>query len=185
MADAIAEIKKLLKENKLGLWCISNHLAGQLVCDPNDDPRTDGFAPASCAAASASAGSARIAGCPPPTGGGIHLIQMLNVLEGYDCRALGFGTVDGLHLLAEVMKIAFADRAAATGDPAFVDVPVARLLSRGYAGKRARGIDPHRATPSSALPGVNDAAEEGEEDGDGEEADTSPPRPSSRHKDRL
>ena len=58
-----------------------------------------------------------IVGCPPPTGGGIHLIQILNLLEGFDVAGLGFGTVDGIHLLAEALKIAFADRTAATGDP--------------------------------------------------------------------
>jgi gamma-glutamyltranspeptidase/glutathione hydrolase len=86
-----------------------------------------------------------VAGCPPPTGGGVHLLQMLNLLEGHDVGALGFGTADGIHLLAEVMKIAFADRAAATGDPAFVDVPVARLLSKDYASARRREIDPGKA----------------------------------------
>ena len=82
-----------------------------------------------------------VVGCPPPSAGGVHLIQMLNVLAGYDVGALGFGTADGLHVLAEVMKIAFADRAAATGDPDFVDVPVARLTSREYADLRRGEID--------------------------------------------
>ncbi len=86
-----------------------------------------------------------IAGCPPPTGGGIHLIQMLNVLEGFDVAGLGYGTVDGIHLLAEVMKIAFADRNASTGDPAFVDVPVARLIAKDYAAARRAGIDMGKA----------------------------------------
>ncbi len=58
---------------------------------------------------------------------------MLNMLEGFDVKALGFGTADGVHLLAEVMKIAFADRAVATADPDFVAVPVDRLISRAYA----------------------------------------------------
>jgi gamma-glutamyltranspeptidase/glutathione hydrolase len=87
----------------------------------------------------------QIAGCPPPTGGGIHLIQILNMLEHDDVGALGFGTVDGIHLLAETLKIAFADRAAATGDPAFVDVPVARLTAKDYAAARRREIDPGKA----------------------------------------
>ena len=86
-----------------------------------------------------------VAGCPPPTGGGIHLIQILNLLEGFDVAALGFGTVDGIHLLAEGMKIAFADRAAATGDPAFVDVPVARLVAKDYAAVRRAEIDMAKA----------------------------------------
>ena len=93
-----------------------------------------------------------IAGCPPPTGGGIHLIQILNMLEHDDVAALGFGTVDGIHLLAEALKIAFADRAAATADPAFVDVPVARLIAKEYAASRRAGIDMGKA--GAALPGV-------------------------------
>jgi gamma-glutamyltranspeptidase / glutathione hydrolase len=91
-----------------------------------------------------------IAGCPPPTGGGIHLIQLLNILEGFDVKALGFGTVDGIHLLAEALKIAFADRNAATGDPAFVDVPVARLLDKGYAAARRNDIDMGKARAYAA-----------------------------------
>ena len=86
-----------------------------------------------------------VAGCPPPTGGGIHLIQILNMLEGFDVAGLGFGTVDGIHLLAEAMKIAFADRAAATGDPAYVDVPVARLIAKDYAAARRADIDMTKA----------------------------------------
>ncbi len=95
-----------------------------------------------------------VAGCPPPTGGGIHLIQMLNVLEGYDVRALGSGTVDGIHLLAETMKIACADRAAATGDPAFVDVPVTRLTGKDYAAARRAGIDMAKAGAYTAGVGA-------------------------------
>src|SRR5262249_52056761 len=68
-----------------------------------------------------------VIGAAPPSGGGVHVVQMLNVLEGYDVAGLGYGTADGIHLLAEALKIAFADRAAATADPAFVDVPVAQL----------------------------------------------------------
>ncbi|MBI2203588.1 MAG: gamma-glutamyltransferase [Candidatus Rokubacteria bacterium] len=86
-----------------------------------------------------------IAGCPPPTGGGIHLIQILNVLEAYDVAALGYGTIDGMHLLAEALKIAFADRAVATGDPAFVDVPVAKLVAKDYAAVRRAAIDMAKA----------------------------------------
>ena len=93
-----------------------------------------------------------VAGCPPPTGGGIHLIQILNLLEGYDVAGLGYATVDGIHLLAEALKIAFADRAAATGDPAFVDVPVARLIAKDYAVTRRADIDMAKAgAPAAAV----------------------------------
>lgn len=82
-----------------------------------------------------------IVGPPPPAASGVHIIQMLNILEGYDVAGLGFGTVDALHLLAEVLKIAFADRSEASGDPAFVKVPVDRIVSRTYADERRAGID--------------------------------------------
>jgi gamma-glutamyltranspeptidase/glutathione hydrolase len=86
-----------------------------------------------------------IVGPPPPSAGGIHVLQMLNILEGYDLASLGFGTAASSHLLAEAMKIAFADRAAATGDPPFLAVPVERLLDKAYAAERRSRIDPHRA----------------------------------------
>jgi gamma-glutamyltranspeptidase/glutathione hydrolase len=70
---------------------------------------------------------------------------MLNILEAYDIAAMGFGSADAVHLIAEVLKIAFADRAAATADPDFVQVPVARLTSKDYAIERRGRIDPQRA----------------------------------------
>src|SRR4030095_5719353 len=84
-------------------------------------------------------------GPPPPAASGVHITQMLNILEGYDIKSLGFGTVETLHLLAEVLKIAFADRAQASGDPAFVDVPVERITSKAYADQRRADIDLARA----------------------------------------
>jgi gamma-glutamyltranspeptidase/glutathione hydrolase len=82
---------------------------------------------------------------PPPASSGVHVLQMLNILEGFDLRGMGFGSADTLHLLAEALKIAFADRAAATADPAFVDVPVARLISRAYGDERRAALDMARA----------------------------------------
>src|ERR1700738_5303430 len=86
-----------------------------------------------------------ILGPPPPAASAVHIAQMLIILEGYDIAAKGFGTAETIHLLADVLKIAFADRAAASGDPDFVRVPVARLISKDYAGERRRAIDPGRA----------------------------------------
>jgi gamma-glutamyltranspeptidase/glutathione hydrolase len=86
-----------------------------------------------------------IVGPPPPAASGVHITQMLNILEDYDVAGLGFGTVDGIHLLAEVLKIAFADRAQASGDPDFVKVPVERITSKTYARERRAGIDLARA----------------------------------------
>jgi gamma-glutamyltranspeptidase / glutathione hydrolase len=85
-----------------------------------------------------------IVGPPPPASSGVHIAQMLNILEGFDVAKLGFGTPDGIHLLAEALKIAFADRAVATADPAFVDVPVARLTSKTYADERRAQISMDR-----------------------------------------
>jgi gamma-glutamyltranspeptidase/glutathione hydrolase len=86
-----------------------------------------------------------ILGPPPPAASGVHIAQMLNILEGYDIAKKGFGTAETIHLLAEVLKIAFADRAAASGDPDFVGVPVERLTSKDYANEHRRAIDPARA----------------------------------------
>ena len=87
----------------------------------------------------------QILGPPPPAASGVHVAQMLNILEGYDIKASGFGTAETIHLLAEVLKIAFADRAAASGDPDYVNVPVERLTSKAYAEERRGLIDPSRA----------------------------------------
>ncbi len=86
-----------------------------------------------------------IIGPPPPSSSGVHVVQMLNILEGFDIGALGFGSAEAVHLLAEVLKIAFADRAVATADPAFVRPPVARLIAKDYAAERRARLDPARA----------------------------------------
>jgi gamma-glutamyltranspeptidase / glutathione hydrolase len=100
-----------------------------------------------------------IAGPPPPTAGGLHVVEMLNILEGFDVAALGFGTAAYIHLVAEVLKIGFADRNACTGDPAFVDIPVERLTSKDYAAARRAEIRSDRAgdygAPRSAAPSAH------------------------------
>ena len=87
----------------------------------------------------------QIMGPPPPAASGVHIAEMLNILEGYDIASLGFGTAQTVHYLAEVMKIAFADREAASGDPAYINVPVERLTSKAYAAERRGAIDDTRA----------------------------------------
>ena len=82
-----------------------------------------------------------VIGPPPPASSGVHIAQMLNILEGFDFAAMGFGSPDAVHLIAEALKIAFADRAVATADPAFVDVPVERLISKAYANERRAELD--------------------------------------------
>lgn len=80
---------------------------------------------------------------PPPSSGGVALIEALNILEGFDLAPLGAGSSAAIHRIAEAMKLAFADRAAYLGDPDFVDVPVARLVAKDYAARqRARLLPP-------------------------------------------
>ncbi|MCL2429318.1 MAG: gamma-glutamyltransferase [Alphaproteobacteria bacterium] len=86
-----------------------------------------------------------VLGPPPPSSSGVHVTQMLNILEGFDLRSTGFGSAETLHLLAEVLKIAFADRAVTTADPDFVPVSVERLISREYAEERRARLDRNRA----------------------------------------
>lgn len=82
-----------------------------------------------------------IAAVGPPSAGGVHVIQMLNLLEEFNIAQLGFGTAASTHLLAEVCKIAFADRAAYLGDPSFVQVPIRGLTSKFYGTARRRQLD--------------------------------------------
>jgi gamma-glutamyltranspeptidase/glutathione hydrolase len=87
----------------------------------------------------------------PASSGGTHIVQMLNILEGFDLRELGFGTPETVHLIAEAMKIAFADRFRYMADPERVKVPVDWLTSKEYAAERRREIDPNRAQQYSAA----------------------------------
>jgi gamma-glutamyltranspeptidase/glutathione hydrolase len=88
---------------------------------------------------------------PPPSSGGVHLIELLNVLEGFDLAALGAGSADAIHIEAEAMKIAFADRAEYLGDPAFTNVPVASLISKKYAAQLRTGISLDRARAAADV----------------------------------
>jgi gamma-glutamyltranspeptidase/glutathione hydrolase len=81
----------------------------------------------------------------PPNGQGIAALQMLNILEGYDIAAMGFGSADYLHVLTEAKKLAFDDRAMFYADPDFVDMPVDELISKEYAARRRALIDMERA----------------------------------------
>lgn len=86
---------------------------------------------------------------PPPSSGGVALIEMLNILEGYDLQPLGHNSVPYLHLLAEAMRRAYADRARYLGDPDFnPDLPLARLLSKKHGARLRENINPARASQS-------------------------------------
>ncbi len=81
----------------------------------------------------------------PPPGQGIAVLQMLNILEGYDLKKLGPTSADYWHLLIEAKKLAYADRAKFYADPDFAKLPVAELISKPYAEKRRKLIDPAKA----------------------------------------
>ena len=92
---------------------------------------------------------------PPPSSGGATLCQILNTLEGYDLRAMGFNSAATIHVMAEAMRHAFMDRNTFLGDPAFVSNPLDRLLSKDYAALIREKILADRATPSAEVqPGV-------------------------------
>lgn len=82
----------------------------------------------------------------PPNGQGIAALQILNILEGYDIRSMGFGSAEYIHILVEAIKLAFADRARFYADPNVADVPVDWLISKEYAALRRELIDPDHAT---------------------------------------
>src|SRR5438552_2064914 len=88
---------------------------------------------------------------PPPSSGGVALIEMLNMLEPYDLKAMGWHSSQQVHAMVEVMRRAYADRAKYLGDTDFVKVPVAGLTSRAYADERRKDIDPAHASASKAV----------------------------------
>ncbi|WP_196216791.1 gamma-glutamyltransferase [Paracoccus shanxieyensis] len=92
-----------------------------------------------------------IVSMPPPSSGGVHLIQILNILEGYPIGALGHNSAETIHLMAEAMKLAYADRSEYLGDPDFVDVPVAALTSKDYAASLRAKIQSGFAMPSDMI----------------------------------
>jgi gamma-glutamyltranspeptidase/glutathione hydrolase len=92
-----------------------------------------------------------IASMPPPSSGGVHLVQILNILEGYPLGELGPGGAETIHLMAEAMKLAYADRSRHLGDPDFWPVPVEGLTSKAYAATLRAGIDRSRARPAGEI----------------------------------
>lgn len=96
---------------------------------------------------------------PPPSSGGVHILQMLNILEGYDLAAMGHNSAAYLHRLIESMRFAYADRSRFLADPDYAEVPVAKLTDKDYAARLRKRIKAETATPSqhiapgSSLPG--------------------------------
>nr|WP_283164282.1 gamma-glutamyltransferase [Shewanella corallii] len=88
---------------------------------------------------------------PPPSSGGVHIVQMLNILENFPLSETGHNSAETLHLMAETMKLAYADRSEYLGDPDFYPVPVTKLTDKSYAARLAASINPDKARPSADI----------------------------------
>ncbi|MCU1289960.1 MAG: ggt [Acidobacteria bacterium] len=88
---------------------------------------------------------------PPPSSGGIVLLQVLNMLEAYDIRKMGYNSAEKYHILAETLRRSFADRAEYMADPDFADVPVAQLIDKSYAARRRESIKNNKASSSKEI----------------------------------
>jgi gamma-glutamyltranspeptidase / glutathione hydrolase len=100
---------------------------------------------------------------PPPSSGGVVLLEMLNILEGYDLKKMDWASSERYHLMAEAMRRAFADRAEYMGDTDFVKVPIAGLIDKKYASQLRSTIDPHRASTSEQVKAGKPAGYESDE----------------------
>lgn len=96
-----------------------------------------------------------IVSMPPPSSGGIHIVQILNILEGYPLKDYGQNSAQTIHLMAEAMQLAYADRAEYLGDSDFIDVPASGLTSQAYANKLRSLINPNKATPAATIKANN------------------------------
>ncbi len=97
----------------------------------------------------------KIFGMPPPSSGGVHIIEILNMISSDDVASLKHNSVPYLHLLTEAMRRAFADRAMYLGDPDFYKIPIKGLLSKEYAHKLRNSIDLNKASSSSSITAGN------------------------------
>lgn len=93
----------------------------------------------------------QIASMPPPSSGGVHIVQILNMLQGYPLAEYGPNSADSIHVMAETMRRAYADRSKYLGDPDFVDVPVKGLTDPAYAAELVKSIKMDVATPSEEV----------------------------------
>ncbi|WP_019672445.1 gamma-glutamyltransferase [Psychrobacter lutiphocae] len=93
----------------------------------------------------------QIASMPPPSSGGAHIIQILNILEGYPLKDYGHNSAQTIHLMSEAMQLAYADRSEYLGDADFVQVPLTGITSKDYAQQLRAKINPNKATPASLV----------------------------------
>jgi gamma-glutamyltranspeptidase/glutathione hydrolase len=136
----------------VGAAVVASSLAGRgLITQPDlDQYRTRELKPVEC-----DYRGYGIVSAPPPSSGGVIICEILNVLEGYPLKDLGFRSAQSVHYQIEAMRHAYMDRNSYLGDPDFVANPLDRLLDKGYAAKIRAAIDPARAGVSQAIkPGV-------------------------------
>lgn len=93
-----------------------------------------------------------IVSAAPATGGGTHLIELLNIMEGFDAKKLGHNSAEYIHLLTETMKMIYADKSLNAADPEFFDIPVDTFTNKGYAARLRAKIDPNKAKYDYAPP---------------------------------
>jgi gamma-glutamyltranspeptidase/glutathione hydrolase len=103
-----------------------------------------------------------IVSMPLPSSGGVVLVEMLNILEGFKLKEMGPHSADTLHVMIEAMKRAYADRARHLGDPATADIPMQRLTSKDYASRLRESIDMQRATKASDVADLSPQRREGQ-----------------------
>jgi gamma-glutamyltranspeptidase/glutathione hydrolase len=101
-----------------------------------------------------------IVSTPPPSSGGVHIVQMLNILEGFDLASMGHNSAAYLHHLAESMKLAYADRSQYLADPDFQPIPVRELTDKAYAEKQRKRINPALATAATDIAPGRDLPDE-------------------------
>jgi gamma-glutamyltranspeptidase/glutathione hydrolase len=104
-----------------------------------------------------------IASVPPPSSGGVHIIELLNMLEGFPLKRLGADSAATIHILTEAMKLAYADRAEYLGDPDQVKIPVGGLISKAYAEKLRAQISLTRARPAAEIKPLDPAPYESDQ----------------------
>jgi len=154
-ADLAKTLKAIAKDGRDGFykgWVAEAILAAQ-AADGGiiTQADLDGYKVVERDTVSGQYGEYRVVSMPPPSSGGVHIIQMLNVLTGYKLREMGLNSAAYLHRMVETTKRAYADRSKYLGDPDFFDVPVAALTDPKYADVIRASIPLDKATPSSDI----------------------------------
>ncbi len=153
--DLAATLRRIMKDGRGGFY--KGRTAELLLAEINagggimTQADLDGYKTVTRTAVTGTYKGYEIASMPPPSSGGVHIIQMLNILSGYDLAADGHNSADYIHKLTESMRRAYADRSKYLGDPDFVDVPVEALIDASYGDYLRSTIDLTKASLSSDI----------------------------------